>query len=1016
MTGKPERFVSLRHSILTRLGLLVTGSALLVGAGYAWFGVQPLVARLAESQFNVAVAQVGSGLTALSAPPQRLLRLSRSWIGDQAPALASPQDFNRLFQPILDTLPQFTSVVAGTSTGQGWLLLQQPGGVWRNRMTDVPRWGANHLFVEQQAGGEVRSWREGVDYDPRQRPWFQVAQAGAPGEVFWTSPYVFFTTEEPGITASTHWRLADGRDFVIGFDLKLRDLSAMTMNARVGNKGRVMVVTADERLLALPARFNQAEGAAGVSKGGDEEWMKKALQPASSLGSQVVEDALSTWRNKGRAALDVTRFRSGDEAWLVSVKPFRLGNLSFWVVIFAPETDFFPAWQPLLVVLVAALLLVLALAMWIGHGQVKRITRPLEILAAASGRIGQLDFSPGMRVKTPIAEIQQLAFAQDAMREMLHRFRATVDSQAAHLREQIQALMHAKRHIRQSEAYNKVLFADSRIPLVVMDPQTGIFVDCNQAAVDIYRLESREEVLGLSPINVSAPLQADGRGAAESVQEHIEQAMTQGSRIFEWRHCRPDGEVWDAEVHLMPFRHGDKTLLQFSLQDITERKRVEEKLEHLAFYDPLTGLPNRALLMDRLRQAMNAAQRHEQQVALLFLDLDRFKEINDTQGHGVGDMVLVEVARRFQGVLRQEESLARVGGDEFIVLAQGVDQDMAGRIAERLQQALAAPLDANDLHFSLRVSIGIALYPKDGDTPGELLQRADIAMYRAKAYGGGYRFYLPDMSAGMVERMALARDFQHALRGQDNELELYFQPQVRLGSLALVGAEALLRWHHPQRGLLSPGLFIPLAEERGMMDELGEWVLREACRQLACWQSAGLDFPGRLAVNVAAQQVEDVQFAAKTMAIVQEAGIRPERIELELTESGLMRNVAQIMGLMSALKVAGFALAIDDFGTGYSSLAYLKQFPADKIKIDMSFVRDMLEDRNDHAIVATIIGMGQNLHLKTIAEGVETAAQAEALTSLGCDEAQGYCFGHPLPAADFENTWLRPAGGDKRGE
>ena len=820
----------------------------------------------------------------------------------------------------------------------------------------------------------------------------------------WSSPYFFYTTGEPGITASTRWRLSNGTDFVLGFDLKLQDLSEVTMNARVGRQGLALVLTEDQRVLALPTP------AGNVDK---QAWLGRALQPVSQLGIAPVNAALAQWRQLGRMERGVIRFRSDGKVWLGSAQPYQLAQSRLWVIVLAPEADFFPAWEPLVAVLLMAMLIVLGVAMLIGSAQVRRFAQPLEALAAQSARMGQLDFQADAPVHSPIAEIQQLAGAQDAMREMLQRYSTTVDEQAAGLHEQIAALREAESRIRESEAYNKVLFADSRIPLVVMDPETGIFVDCNQAAVDIYRLESREEVLGLSPLNVSAPLQADGRGTAESAQEHIEQAMAQGSHIFEWRHCRADGEVWDAEIHLMPFRHGDKTLLQFSLQDITERKRVEEKLEHLAFYDPLTGLPNRALLMDRLRQAMNAAQRHQQQVVLLFLDLDRFKEINDTQGHGVGDLVLVEVTRRFQGVLRQEESLARVGGDEFIVLAQGVDQDAAGRIAERLQQALAAPLDANDQRFSLRVSIGIALYPKDGATPGELLQHADIAMYRAKAYGSGYRLYLPDMSAGMAERMALARDFQHALRGQGNELELYFQPQVRLGSHALVGAEALLRWYHPQRGMLSPGLFIPLAEERGMMGELGEWVLQEACRQLARWHAAGLVFPGRLAVNVAAQQVEDAQFAAKALAMAQEAGIRPEQIELELTESGLMHNVAQALGLMSTLKVAGFSLAIDDFGTGYSSLAYLKQFPADKIKIDMSFVRDMLEDRNDHAIVATIIGMGRNLHLKTIAEGVETAAHAEALTALGCDEAQGYCFGHPLPAADFANTWLRPAGGDK---
>jgi diguanylate cyclase (GGDEF)-like protein len=422
----------------------------------------------------------------------------------------------------------------------------------------------------------------------------------------------------------------------------------------------------------------------------------------------------------------------------------------------------------------------------------------------------------------------------------------------------------------------------------------------------------------------------------------------------------------------------------------------------------LTGLPNRALFLDRLNQALSAGHRHNRRVAVMFLDLDRFNEINDTQGHAVGDLVLVEVAHRFRAVLRQEESLARVGGDEFIVLAQVSDQSDAVQIVERLRMALSVPVEVKGLHYPLRVSIGIAMYPDDGQTADELFKHADVAMYRAKAYGSGYRFYEPGMSAGMADRMALARDLQQALHGAAGQLSLHYQPQVKLATGKLVGVEALLRWNHPIQGLISPGVFIPIAEERGMMRELGEWVFREACRQLARWRAAGMPLPGRLAINVAAQQMDDKDFAALALAMVAEAGLKAEMFELELTESGLMRNVGQALGLMGALKMMGFALAIDDFGTGYSSLAYLKQLPADKIKIDMSFVRDMLENRNDHAIVATIIGMGRNLHLKTIAEGVETPAQVEVLLALGCDEAQGYFFGQPMPADEFAPAWLEP--------
>jgi EAL domain-containing protein (putative c-di-GMP-specific phosphodiesterase class I) len=286
----------------------------------------------------------------------------------------------------------------------------------------------------------------------------------------------------------------------------------------------------------------------------------------------------------------------------------------------------------------------------------------------------------------------------------------------------------------------------------------------------------------------------------------------------------------------------------------------------------------------------------------------------------------------------------------------------------------------------------------------DLLKRADIAMYRAKAPGGGHVFYQPEMSVGLAERMALAQELARAMA--ENRLQLYFQPQVDIGSGALIGAEALLRWHDPQRGWVSPAVFVPIAEARGMICALGKWVLRAACAQMKAWREAGLRFPGRLSVNLAAQQLEEQDIAQSVQAIVDDAGLAPGCIGLELTESGLMANVEHAIEVMGVLKAAGFSISIDDFGTGYSSLAYLKRLPADKLKIDISFVRDMLSDRHDYSIVTTIIGISRNLGLEVIAEGVEQQAQADALRELGCEQAQGYLFGQPEPAQEFARQWL----------
>jgi predicted signal transduction protein with EAL and GGDEF domain len=372
----------------------------------------------------------------------------------------------------------------------------------------------------------------------------------------------------------------------------------------------------------------------------------------------------------------------------------------------------------------------------------------------------------------------------------------------------------------------------------------------------------------------------------------------------------------------------------------------------------------------------------------------------------MGDRVLQEVARRFQAVLRHDESMARMGGDEFVVLAAGADQVAAALIAERLLATLNEPLAAMGHQFSLAASVGIVLYPLDGKTADDLLQHADVAMYRAKASGGGYRFYRPEMSIGLAERMVLVRDLKAALQKHRGELSLHYQPQVSLDAGKLIGAEALLRWHSPEHGPLSPAVFIPIAEERGLMVELGAWVLEEACQQLNTWQAAGLTLPGRLAVNIATQQIESIDFPEQALAIVRRAGLSPEMFDLELTESGLMRNVELAINIAGRLKAAGFSLSIDDFGTGYSSLAYLKRLPVGKVKIDISFVRDMLDDHNDYAIVNTIIGMGRTLEMTTLAEGVETSAQAETLLAMGCLAAQGYHFGAPESAAAFARRWL----------
>lgn len=450
---------------------------------------------------------------------------------------------------------------------------------------------------------------------------------------------------------------------------------------------------------------------------------------------------------------------------------------------------------------------------------------------------------------------------------------------------------------------------------------------------------------------------------------------------------------------------GDPSHYICILSDVSDQKIQAARIEQLAFYDSLTGLPNRALFLDRLEQTLANSRRHGGHGAILFLDLDRFKEINDSLGHAIGDLALIEVSRRFQQVSRKEETLARLGGDEFVLIAESADHQTAVRIASRLQRVLVEPLDLLGQSYSVGASIGIAFYPADGQTTEDLIKRTDIAMYQAKASGGGYRLYQAEMGVELEKRLSIAKKLGRAMEA--GELKLYYQPQIDLATGEVIGAEALLRWIDPVLGFISPGEFIPIAEERGMMGPLGDWVLQEACRQVNDWAAQGVRLNGRLAINVSALQMEDPDIVGRLLEIVHESGLDPDRFELELTESIMMADPERAVEIMELLSAAGFGLSIDDFGTGYSSLAYLKRFAADQIKIDISFVRNMLTDADDHTIVTTIIAMARSLGLQTTAEGVEELGQAEALKALGCNFAQGYYFGRPEPAATFMDKWLK---------
>ena len=500
----------------------------------------------------------------------------------------------------------------------------------------------------------------------------------------------------------------------------------------------------------------------------------------------------------------------------------------------------------------------------------------------------------------------------------------------------------------------------------------------------------------------------------------------EAERVREWlRHnMRPDGSFNDLE-HTIVDRHGETRWVLINAvgtfdtagkrigqrgtgRDITDRKTAEARISYLATRDPLTELPNRTLFNDRLEQGIVAARRTGQSLALLFIDLDRFKNINDSLGHQVGDLLLKEVANRMEGCIRKGDTLSRLGGDEFVVTLEGLQQaEDAAQVAAKIIKALSRPCDIAGHTLNTTCSIGISIYPLDADDDRALMKNADTAMYHAKEKGrNNYQFFSPEMNVRAVERHTLETALRAALERE--EFQLYYQPQVDMHSGKIVGMEALLRWHHPQRGVLSPGTFMAVAEESGLIEPIGQWALRTACERAKAWQDSG--YPAlKVAVNVSPRElIRPREFARGISRVLSSTGLDPRYLELEMTEQLLVQNAEENIAVLRKLGQEGVRIAVDDFGTGYSSLSYLRQLPIDTIKIDRSFVRDVERDPEDRAIIEAIVAMAHSLGLQVTAEGVETRGQLDALARLGCDEYQGHLFSRALPAVEIAARFLAP--------
>lgn len=475
-----------------------------------------------------------------------------------------------------------------------------------------------------------------------------------------------------------------------------------------------------------------------------------------------------------------------------------------------------------------------------------------------------------------------------------------------------------------------------------------------------------------------------------------------------------DKKIYYYEVRMMPVKSQEVIVL---IRDITERKQADDQIAYLAYHDSLTALPNSRLFKDRLEHAISQAKRNNKILAVMFLDLDRFKLINDSMGHSAGDELLKITSQRLIEAVRKTDSvainantdnsaIARSGGDEFTILLDDIEsREAITRIAERIVKNIALPMKLGREEVHISTSIGIAIYPEDGVEVDELLKHADSAMYHAKAQGkNNFQYFADSMNRSSFERLSLENNLHRAIA--HNELHLYYQPQFNVGSDTMIGMEALIRWEHPDKGFISPGDFIPVAEETGMILKIGEWVFREACEQGVVWINAGYDVH-KISVNLSPRQLKDEKISKLIESILHETGMPANKLCIELTESALMLDPKVADARLKKIKDLGVSLSLDDFGTGYSSLSYLKRFPIDTLKIDQAFIRDIKTDKEDAALVRAIIAMAHGLSMDVIAEGVETKEQLDFLNAHGCDIVQGFWFSRPLSALDMKELFLK---------
>ena len=973
------------RTIRLHLQWLIGGSVLVLGIACA-MGSYLLLSWLAENEVQHNAQEMAKQaeleLDRLLLPPTSLLNLLSNvpdlktgrlsdWIV-RLPAQSS----------LLRANPMLESVYVGGPHGE-FLSLRQIKNQYDRRRFAV---GDNVVWLVQaqrtsdmREDGQLRLGFDGKlkvltrsidlsakDYDPRLRLWY--LEAIGAGHVIRTQPYTFYSSGREGITLARDM----GKGFVVAMDINLKSLSPRLKRLAAKWSARFWLFSHDGHFIV-----------------GDQATADKDPMFSNALRADHPDGSHDGGWMKGATG----------ESWWLGSTPVRLDGRDDMDLVYAiPSSVILGKAELVRNLLIAITALILAIMLYVARKSALRFSRPLELLAQASSRVGQLEFQDPIHIKSDISEVKQLADAHDRMRIMLLENQNRINAQQHELKAQLQTLHQAEQRLEQLNAdQSATLLA---IPDLLFElSEEGEYI--NVWARDPELLTAQKEALLGHTVNQMLP--AD---AAETVMEAIHEASASGTSFGKIITLDlPNGRHW-FELSTSAKSAADHVLRSFMMlsRDITERIASEERIEHLAFHDPLTGLPNRALLLDRLSQALAVARRTLHYGAVMFIDLDQFKNINEVYGHGFGDKVLNAVADVLRRCLREGDTVARLGGDEFVILLPGLsdDEETASGIVITIGEKLRTALEKLGLlegqAYSATASIGISLFPRQGETVDDLIREADIARYRAKERGRNTLvFFEDDMQATITKRFAMEQALREAIKG--NSLQLFLQSKVnRAGKV--IGAEALVRWPHPVQGMIMPAMFIPLAEETGLIGGLGEWVLREACRLIVQLTAMGQSL--HLAVNVSPRQFHQANFVAKVKDILAETGADPLYLTLEITESLLVERPEEVASRMLELTKLGIRFSIDDFGTGYSSLSYLKRLPLNELKIDKSFVQDIPQDSNDAALVETILSMAHHLGFEVVAEGVETDEQFVFLVDRQCEYFQGYLFHRPQPA----QAWL----------